>query len=118
MASQREQIEDWELGQLVDAIGNENAYAASARAELLRREALNQDRAALAQERAADAQEAAAFAAKEIVREPQDHVSCICSGHIDRPDRHHGLAHVAGIGSCRSAGRNKRTPETLPARHE
>jgi hypothetical protein len=71
MASQREQIEDWTLGQLADAIANENAYAASARAEFLRRDALNQDRAAVAQERAADAQEVAALAAKETATATQ-----------------------------------------------
>ena len=58
-------MEGWNLGQLVDSVGNENAYAASAKAELLRRQTLAEEDAFDAERRAAEAQETAARAAVE-----------------------------------------------------
>jgi hypothetical protein len=65
MASEREKMEGWSLGELYDVIGNQNNLAPFARAELDRRQTIAQQEAFDAQKQAAEAQELAAAAAEE-----------------------------------------------------
>lgn len=72
MASQREQIEGWTETQLWDSIANQNPYAASAEAELRRRQAVKQEEALDAQLRAAEAEERAASAGERAADAARD----------------------------------------------
>ena len=65
MPSEREKMESWPLGQLVDSIGNQNSLAPFAKAELLRRNTVAQEEAFDAEKQAAEAQQLAAHAAIE-----------------------------------------------------